>query len=252
MFRISLLAICLLGTTAVYAEESTDTVEPLPSPLDMEVEFGYQAHTGNTNNESINGRLAASYIEGRYRTTGEFKYYKLDKDGVEDKNQSNYKIQSDYKLGPRTYLYGNFNGVDSKYSAYFKDYTFSGGVGYQFSHTDDFTLEAELGPGYRHQQPNLDELDDDDLIFPHNVDEAIFRGNINSVWQILDNLAFSADVSVVAGRSNARWDSELSLTNNITDQVKLKVIHNRTYHDKVPSNLEKTDSVTSVNLLVHF
>ncbi|MCV5225253.1 DUF481 domain-containing protein, partial [Escherichia coli] len=79
--------------------------------------------------------------------------------------------------GPKTYLYGSFKGVDSRYSAYFKDYTLSGGLGYQFSYTENFILEAEIGPGFRYPEPNLDEIDDDDIVFPNIVREGIFRGN---------------------------------------------------------------------------
>ncbi|KOO12976.1 hypothetical protein AKJ18_21065 [Vibrio xuii] len=229
-----------------------DTDIELPSPWDTEVEFGYQAHTGNSDSQSLNSRLNAEYVEGRHRTSGEWKYYLLYKDGEEDKRQSTYTAQSDYKLGQKTYLYGSFKGVDSRYSAYFKDYTLSGGLGYQFSNTDKFVLELEVGPGFRYQEPNLDEIDDDDIIFPETVQEAIFRGNINTSWQALDNLAFSADVTVVSGSSNTRTDTDLSVTNNITEDIALKLTHSRQYHDKVPEGLKKADSIFSVNLLFIF
>lgn len=183
---------------------------------------------------------------------GEWKYYNLYKDGEEDKRSSTYTVQSDYKLGPKTYLYGSFKGVDSRYTAYFKDYTLSGGLGYQFAYTEQFTLEVEVGPGFRYQEPNLDEIDDDDIIFPDIVQEGIFRGNVNSTWQALDNLSLGVDVTVVSGRSNTRFDSDLNVINKITEDIALKLTHSRQYHDKVPNNLEKADSVFSVNLLFVF
>ncbi|MFA0676829.1 DUF481 domain-containing protein, partial [Vibrio sp. 10N.222.51.A6] len=109
----------------------------LPNPLNTEVEFGYQSHTGNSDSRSLNARLNGEYTAGRHRTSGEWKYYNLYKDGEEDKRQSTYSAQSDYKLSPKTYLYGSFKGVDSRYSAYFKDYTVSSGLGYQFSNTEE-------------------------------------------------------------------------------------------------------------------
>ena len=176
----------------------------------------------------------------------------LYKDGEEDKRQSTYSAQSDYKLGAKTYLYGSFKGVDSKYTAYFKDYTLSSGLGYQFVNTDEFVLELEVGPGFRYQEPNLDEIDDDDIIFPDIVEEIIFRGNVRTDWQALDNLALSADVTIVSGESNTRTDTELSLTNNITETIALKVSSSRQYHDKVPEGLSKADSIFSINLLFNF
>ncbi|MDF2155666.1 DUF481 domain-containing protein [Vibrio sp. CAU 1672] len=254
MSRYWLLSAGLLCCAASHAEESVSS-EPateLAPPLKTEVEFGYQSHTGNSDSRSLNARLSADYTSGRHRSNGEWKFYNLYKNGEEDKRSSTYTLQSDYKLGPRTYLYGSFKGVDARYTAYFKDYTLSGGLGYQFSYTEKFVLEVEVGPGYRYQEPNLDEIDDDDIVFPDIVQESIFRSNINTSWQVLDNLRFAADITLVTGKSNTRIDSDLSITNNITDDIALKLAHSRQYHDKVPEGLSKADSVFSVNLLFLF
>ncbi|MBJ6977663.1 DUF481 domain-containing protein, partial [Vibrio cholerae] len=77
-------------------------------------------------------------------------------------------------------------------------------------------LELELGPGFRYQKPNLDEIDDDDIVFPDLVQEAIFRSNLKAEWQALDNLRFEAEMTMVSGRSNTSLDSNISLTNDIT------------------------------------
>jgi len=233
-------------------QEQGDAEIDVPSPWDTEVEFGYQSHTGNSDTRSLNARVAADYTAGRYRSSGEWKYYLLYKDGEEDKRLSTYKAQSDYKLGPKTYLYGSFKGVDSLYSAYFKDYTLSGGLGYQVANTETLVLEVELGPGYRYQEPNLDEIDDDDIIFPRTVEEAIFRGHISSKWQVIDTLSLTAAATVVTGHSNTRLDTDVSAINNITEDIALKLTHSRQHHDKVPDGLEKTDSVFSINLLFVF
>ncbi|AXB32546.1 TPA: DUF481 domain-containing protein [Vibrio campbellii] len=254
MSRYWLLGFSLLCTGASYAEEAVQPEQEIevPNPLQTEVEFGYQAHTGNTDSRSLNARLSAEYTSGRHRSSGEWKYYNLYEDGEEDKRSSTYSVQSDYKLGPKTYLYGSFKGVDSRYSAYFKDYTLSGGLGYQFAYTEEFTLEVELGPGFRYQEPNLDEIDEDDIIFPDIVREGIVRGNINTTWNPLDNLSLSANITLVAGKSNTLVDSDLSVTNNITEGIALKLTHSRQYHNKVPNNLNKADSVFAVNLLFLF
>ncbi|KJY82005.1 membrane protein [Vibrio galatheae] len=254
MSKIWLISAGLMSSMLVHAEdnEQFDTDIDVSSPWDSEIEFGYQSHTGNSDSRSLNSRLSAEYVKGRHRTNGEWKYYLLYKEGEEDKRQSTYTAQSDYKLGPKTYLYGSFKGVDSRYSAYFKDYTLSGGLGYQFSNTDTFVLEFEFGPGFRYQEPNLDEIDDDDIIFPETVQEGIFRGNLNSTWQALPSLSISADITVVSGYSNTRTDTDLSVTNNITEDIALKLAYSRQYHDKVPEGLFKADSMFSVNLLFAF
>lgn len=254
MSKIWFLSFSLFAMNAAYANEDlkNDTEIEINSPWSAQAELGYQAHSGNSDSESLNTRLRAEYTEGRHRTSGEWKFYMLYKDGEEDKRQSTYSAQSDYKLGAKTYLYGSFKGVDSKYTAYFKDYTLSSGLGYQFINTDKLIFELEVGPGFRYQEPNLDEIDDDDIVFSDIVEEMIFRGNMRANWQALKNLSVSADVTMVSGKSNTRTDTELSLTNNITETIALKVSSSRQYHDKVPEGLNKADSIFSINLLFHF
>lgn len=249
-----LLSLSLLVTSvtfSVHADAEQDDVEAT-SPLTTEVEFGYQSHSGNSDSQSLNARLEGEYTSGRHRSSGEWKFYQLYKDGEEDKRQSTYTLQSDYKLGAQTYLYGNIKGVDSRYSAYFKDYTLSSGLGYQVYNTDKLLLEIEVGPGYRYQEPNDDEIDDDDIIFPTTVKEGIFRGNINAKWQAMKTLSFTAEVTFVTGHSNSRTDTDFSLINNITEDIALKLAHSRQSHNKVPQGLSKKDSIFSINLLFLF
>ncbi|GEA62641.1 DUF481 domain-containing protein [Vibrio comitans] len=238
--------------SVLHAEELTDTDIESPSPFKSEVEFGYQAHSGNSDSESMNARLSGEYIKNRYRLTGEWKYYLLYKDGEEDKRQSTYDLQGDYKLGPKSYAYSSFNGYDSKYSSYYTDYTVSMGLGYQLTNTKHLLVEGELGPGYRYQEPNLDEIGDDDIVFPETVQEAIIRGNLAMVWKPIESLSIGGKITVVAGESNTRTDTEISVINAITEDIALKLVHNRQHHNKVPSGLSNTDSVFSVNLLFLF
>ncbi|WP_435532801.1 DUF481 domain-containing protein [Vibrio hippocampi] len=238
--------------SATDSDGDSDETSPPPKPLHSEIEFGYQSHSGNTDSQSLNARIAAEYIEGRHRTSGEWKYYQLYKDGEEDKNQHNYLAQSDYKLGPRSYLYGNYNGVSSLYNSYYEDHTLSIGFGYQLSNTEQLLLEFEAGPGYRYQEPNLDEIDDDDIIFPNTVKEAIVRANLNLVWNPLATLSFGSKLTVTMGDSNSRYDTELNATNAITETIALKIVYSSQYHDKVPGDLSKNDSIFTVNLLFKF
>lgn len=252
MLQKILLTGLIAISTSAYASDIENTDMSLPSPWESQVEFGYQSNSGNSDSQSLNSRFEGSYTSGQHRHTGEVKYYLSEKNGEADKDQLSINLQSDYKISPDYYLYANFKGLNTQYSAYFNDYTLSGGMGYQASNTDDLLLELELGPGYRYQNPNLDEIDDDDLIFPETVKEVILRGNINLSWQALDNLTLAGEVTITTGTSNTRVDSEISATNNITDEIALKIAQSQQYLDRVPPGLSQTDSVLSINLLFSF
>ena len=252
MLQEILLTGLIAISTSAYASDIENTDMSLPSPWESQVEFGYQSNSGNSDSQSLNSRFEGSYTSGQHRHTGEVKYYLSEKNGEADKDQLSINLQSDYKISPDYYLYANFKGLNTQYSAYFNDYTLSGGMGYQASNIDDLLLELELGPGYRYQNPNLDEIDDDDLIFPETDKEVILRGNINLSWQALDNLTLAGEVTITTGTSNTRVDSEISATNNITDEIALKIAQSQQYLDRVPPGLSQTDSVLSINLLFSF
>lgn len=63
MSRYWLLSVSILCVGASYADESVQPEQNIdvPDPLQTEVEFGYQAHTGNTDSRSLNARLSAEY-----------------------------------------------------------------------------------------------------------------------------------------------------------------------------------------------
>lgn len=214
-----------------------------------EIEFGYRSEQGNEDERSLNARLALSHISGRLRNSGEIKIYMKNEDGEEDEREQTYQLQSDYKISPKFYIYGNFKGIDSKYSSYYHDYTVSSGLGYQLTNTETLKIETELGPGYRYQEPNTDEIDDDDPIFPENVDEPIIRASLTANWKPLDNTSFNFDGTMVSGSSNTRFDTEISIINNITEDIALKISQSIEHLSRVPNNLEKTDTILTINIL---
>ncbi len=234
---------------SVYAAEIKNTDSVILSPWKNQVEFGYQASQGNDNSQALNSSIESSYTSGSHRHTGNIEYYFSEDEGQVKKDQFILNLQSDYKISRSYYLYANFSGLHSKYSAYFDDYALSAGFGYQFSNSEKLLLELELGPGFRYQNPNIDEINDDDLILPEEVNEPVFRTNINTAWKTTKNLVLAGEITVLSGHSNTSVDSEISATNNITEDIALKISQTRMYLNRVPSGLSKTNSIFSINLL---
>ncbi|MDC0612368.1 DUF481 domain-containing protein [Vibrio sp.] len=252
MTKYWLSIFCLFIPLAVQAKDDANDDLEVPSPWKVQVEFGFRKLTGNTESESINTALHGEYTRGRYRTNADYEFYRLEKYGVETKRRSTYGLQNDIKFGPKVYFYTSYKGLDTEYTAYYKDHTVSAGLGYQFIFTDKFTLEGELGPGYRYQKPNLDEIGSRDIVFDAKVEEPIVRGSIKSHWKILDNLSFDGDVTTISGNSNTLVTTDLGVTTNVTEGIAIKVNYNRQYHSRVPTGLSKKDSITEFNIMFSF
>ncbi|WP_237464302.1 DUF481 domain-containing protein [Vibrio stylophorae] len=218
---------------------------------DMEIELGYFGQDGNKNSHAFNSRTALSYQYGRSRSFGEVRLYTAQSDGERSGQRSQLKLQSDYLLLPQSnsYLFGNVDFLEDKFGSYFYNVTAAIGLGFRVIDRDTLKLELEIGPGFRHQEPNLDELSDSDLILPETVDEAIGKGTARLQWDSSANVSITGLLTGVAGDSNQTLEGELSITSNITDSIAVKFSQSLRYQSRVPDGLESRDTTTSFNLL---
>lgn len=221
-------------------------------PWESEIEFGFQRLTGNADSMALNTRLAINYTQGPYRHMSEARFLLIEKDGEEDKHKSEFESQVNYKFDPKRYVLGNINYVNDKYGPYFKDITFSTGVGYQAIWQEDLSLLLELGPGYRLQIPNLDEIDENDLVLPNDVREYIFRAQGSLEWQINDTAFFEGRITIISGASNTSFESRIALITDLIDKLAVKLSTAQKYISDVPPGLENRDSVFTVTVLYRF
>ncbi|WP_299021555.1 YdiY family protein [uncultured Photobacterium sp.] len=242
-----LLALLLLANTTAYADDEAPTKPP--SPWTSELELGYQSLGGNSDSESLNTRIGLTYVKKQLRQKAEAKYLLAEKDGEEDKRKGQIELQSDLKINERTYVLGNANYVDDRYGPYFTDFTLSTGLGYQLLRRETFQMEVEIGPGYRHQEPNIDEIDDDDIIVPETVDELILRGNTKFTWKPSKTVELNARFTGIAGNSNSTLEAQLNLTSAVTENIAIKLSNTQKINSWVPEGLKKRDSTMTINLL---
>lgn len=223
-----------------------------PKPWQSEIELGFQALSGNSDSMTINSRLGINYTEGRYRHSSDAKFLLVEKDGEEDKRKSEFESQANYKFDPKRYVWGNVSFLDDKYGPYFKDFSVAMGLGYQAIWQEDLSLLLEIGPGYRYQTPNLDEIDDDDLILPYDVEEAILRGQAELSWQITKKALFEGRITAIAGASNTSFEARASVSTSLIDDLAIKLSTTQKYISEVPPGLKTLDSIFTVNLLYKF
>ncbi|MGF1688824.1 DUF481 domain-containing protein [Photobacterium japonica] len=244
----SLLALLLFAHAYAYAADD-DQPTPIPPPWSSEIELGYQSLGGNSDSQTLNTRLGLTYVKNQYRQTAEAKYLLAEKDGEEDKRKGQVELQSDMKINDRTYVLGNATYVDDRYGPYFIDFTLATGLGYQLIRRETFQMEVEAGPGYRHQEPNVDEIDDDDIILPDMVDELILRGSAKMAWKPSKDVEFTVRMTGIAGNSNSTMETEVNLTTAINDHVAIKLSNTQKLNSWVPDGLKRRDSAMTVNLL---
>lgn len=223
-----------------------------PPPWESEIELGFQRLTGNADSITLNTRLGVDYTEGPYRHTSEIRFLFVEKDDEVDKHKMNMESQANYKYDNKSYVLANVSYLSDKHGPYFKEVTFSLGMGYQAIWQETLSLLLEIGPGYHYQQPNLDEIDDDDLILPYDVKEPIIRGQAVFTWQFTEHTEFEAKFTAITGKSNTSLESRWSVETDIIDDLATKLTSTQKYISKVPPGLKQLDTIFTVSLVYAF
>ncbi|WP_249199166.1 YdiY family protein [Photobacterium sp. GJ3] len=232
--------------------EDVPELPPITSPWTSELELGYQSLSGNSNTKSLNTRLGLTYVKDQFRQQVEAKYLLAEEDGEEEKRKGQMELQSDFIINERAYVLGNTSYIDDKYGPYFKDFTLATGIGYRVFRLENLLMEVEAGPGYRHQEPNIDEIDDDDIIVPETVDELILRGSTRMIWKPSKDVELSFKLTGIAGNSNSTLESQVSMTSAISEHIAIKLSNTQKLNSWVPDGLQKRDGTMTINLLFQY
>lgn len=245
-----ILTLLLLATTAANASEEPTTATPNePSPLTSSIGLGYQSLSGNSDSQTLNGNIAVTYTKGRYQTNGDAKFIMAKKDGQEDKRKMSMSLKSKRMIRDGYYFYGNGSYIDDRYGPYYADSLVSMGIGYRLFSYETFQTLVDIGPGFRHQDPNLDEIKSDSIVKQEVVNEVVLQSTVDMQWKPLKTLTLSAKFNVVSGKSNTTLESSFNATNAITDNIALNLGYTQTYYSWVPEGMKNSDTTTTISLI---
>ncbi|OOF10750.1 MULTISPECIES: YdiY family protein [unclassified Salinivibrio] len=239
------ISLCVACISPAYATEQDDTPR---SPWSSDISIGYQRLGGNADSQTINSELNGQYQIEQYSYQASVSLLQVEKDGEEDKRKTEFESQANMKLSAQSYALLNATYVADRYGPYFDDFMLATGLGYQWIERDALSVSTEIGPGFRYQRPNLDEIDDDDLIMPYSVSEPVVRAQAKWQWRFLDNASIEGRTQVVSGESNTSVEGVLSLATTITEKLSIKLTGKQNYMSEVPPGLKHKDSVFTVGL----
>jgi putative salt-induced outer membrane protein len=85
-----------------------------------------------------------------------------------------------------------------------------------------------------------------------NFDEVILRLAGDYKWDVSENALFNQLLSAEAGDQTSIYRLESSIETNIVENLSLKFTFNVKHQSEVPIGREKTDTATSVTLVMNF
>ncbi len=207
-----------------------------------EAELGLLRTTGNTDTASLNVKARAVNERRRWRHGVD-----LDAARTTDRGRTTaerYRVQgkTDYKFGPRSYLFAVAAWEDDRFSGYDYRASLSLGYGRKLVAADTLLLEGEAGAGFRRNQ----------LPDGAREDEVLVRGVLRARWDVSATAVLRQELSVDAGQDITTTRSVTSLSARINASLAMKLSFTARHDSAVPPGKVKTDTETAVTLVYGF
>lgn len=242
LFRYVLAGGLFLLATSVYAQD--DAEEELELGWSGVGELGYVKTSGNTDSSALNVRLEfiRTTENWRYRFAGTA--LTTSEDGSKDNERYTAEAQADRKLGEKGYLFGVYRYDADKFGSYDPSQTATIGYGHELMKSEKHVMKGEIGVGYRKLDERISGESDSDVILRLLLDDA---------WQVFKTTSWTNRLLIETGSNNTFTQWNTGLTVSMTDAFALKLgFELRNNSDIPPGDTEKTDTITSVNLVYNF
>ena len=242
LIKVALASGLFLFAASVFAQD--DAEEETELGWSGAGEAGFVNTTGNTNSAALNVKL------GIVRTTEKWRYrfagtaLMTSEDGNKDNERYTAEAQADRKLGEKGYVFGVYRYDADKFGSYDPSQTFTIGYGHELMKSEKHVLKGEIGVGYR----KLEER-----VSGETESDAILRILLDDAWQVFSTTAWTNRLLIETGSNNTFTQWNTGLTVAMTDAFAMKIGYELRNNSNVPpGDTEKTDTVTSVNLVYNF
>jgi putative salt-induced outer membrane protein YdiY len=210
---------------------------------DGEAELGVLITSGNSEETSINSRLAGKYEGAVWRNTASFR--SAYSEGKDETTAEKYRVEAE---GNYKFLRGSYD--DDRFSGYEYQSSVTSGYGNRVWNTGERSfLDLSIGAGYRYNR--LDVANEDG---ERNEDEVIGRLAAQLDYALSENALFrqklSTEVGVDEGESIS--ESETAIQASLAGNLSMKAAYRVKHVSDAPADSEKTDTETSITLLYGF
>ncbi len=229
----------LLCTQVAIAEESS---------WNGEGELGLTHTSGNTTNENSIAKLKVGYSRHLWEHKANLEVLRASDDDKLTAERYELRLQSNYKWSEKGYVFCRFRYEDDSFGGYDYQTSLSTGYGHEVFKMDMTSLKLEAGIGIRRYDARRYELETDE----ESGYEPIGIFGLNYTRKIGSHTEFTQDFFVEAGSENIYSESNSGLKVSITEKVALKFSVLIKSNSDVPSNKEKTDTVSAVTLVYSF
>jgi putative salt-induced outer membrane protein len=231
---------------------------PPPTPkLTGGGELGFAAASGNSNNESFNGRLDLTYTDGgAWRHSGslfglhsrsEYKRTLGDGSVVRDTrttaNRYTVTGNSAYLMDDRGTLNTSVRHEEDDFGTYSRQQSVSLSYGNRVVENERAHLDLQIGPGYRRAYDTLDDRTEASFIG---------RGLIDLRYALSENTEIVNKLLVESGEYNTFAQNDLGVSVTMNSHLALKAGWQARHNSDVAPDRKRTDTLTTMNVVYRF
>ncbi len=220
-------------------------------------ELGFAAASGNSNNESFNGRLDLTYNDGgAWRHSASLfglhsrsEYMRTEDDGsvVRERrttaNRYTVTANSAYLMDDRGTLNTSVRQEEDGFGTYSRQQSVSLSYGNRVIENERAHLDLQVGPGYRRAHDTVD-----------GRTEAGFigRGLVDMRYALSENTELVNKLLVESGGYNTFAQNDLGVSVTMNSHLALKAGWQARHNSDVAPDIKKTDTLTTMNVVYRF
>jgi len=207
-------------------------------------ELGYSSSSGNTDNQSLYGKLSLNYTQTGYEILSLLEATQREENGstTEERylldTQGNifYNATRDYYsfIGAR-FEKNQFANIDL-------DSTYSLGMGKKLINTETMTFAGEAGVGYQTTDFTVGDSDN----------QTVAKLKLDFGYQVNSNVKLSQNLMTWIGDQNTKYEANSALKVKMTDAMKVSLAYKYRHNTDPAIGVEKTDNETLLTLIYDF
>jgi putative salt-induced outer membrane protein len=216
-------------------------------------EVGYVMARGNAETQTGNAKI--DVVRESDNTKQNFAVTGLYGESAEAVTASRWdaRWQTDWKMTEKSFWFGSIRYEDDNFSGFAYQATATTGAGYVFYDTPGTQLRVQIGAGYRRLQSELLIKDDDDVVIDRirgdtsadlvGNSQVKYEHSFNDSTKVLNALLLET------GQDNTLVSNDLSLQVKMNASLALAVGFSIRNNSNPPVTLQKTDTLTTMNLV---
>ncbi|MEP2989302.1 MAG: DUF481 domain-containing protein [Parasphingorhabdus sp.] len=205
-------------------------------------ELGGFHSTGNTNSTGISAslKLKKEGVKWRHNLRALADYQRTN--GTTNREQFLAAYEPNYKFNERFYAFGLAQYERDRFQGFSSRTTLSGGLGYAVVKSDDTALNIKVGPAWRKTR----------LIGGGSDTSLSGLAELDSFWQISDNLRLTQDLNALVESDNSTFTSTTGLEAKLIGALSARLSYSWEHETDPPLGVEKTDKISRATLVYDF